>query len=249
MQDAIDPLDPLCPLEEEQSPTSLNKQLLTGLAVSLALHLVCAVALLGIPGGGEPARPAVTFVDLNTIPAPVPAAPAVQPQPQPDPEPELPQEEAEPLPPTPTPQPVQAAQPASPPPQAAQRQTSVEEQSRTTFGMGLTKGYFKPLSDGETLRPEIKDYYIRLLQGVNEKWWLEQKDQKVAPIVVNLTITRSGEIIGSTILQSSGNIVYDRAVQKTLESAGPLPPVPPNYIGDFFQAPVRLVPPLNLLSW
>ncbi|QXE91152.1 energy transducer TonB [Geomonas subterranea] len=243
MQDALDPL------EEEEYPTSLNKQLLTGLAVSLALHLVCAALLLGIPGGGEPARPAVTYVDLNTIPAPVPAAPAVKPQPEPDPEPEQPQEEAEPLPPTPPQQQAQAAQPAAPVPQPAQPQTAMEERSRTTFGMGLTKGYFKPLSDGETLRPEIKEYYIRLLQGVNEKWWLEQKDQKVAPIVVNVTITRSGEIIGSTILESSGNIVYDRAVQRTLEAAGPLPPVPANFIGDFFQAPIRLVPPLNLLSW
>ncbi|MBU5637701.1 TonB C-terminal domain-containing protein [Geomonas sp. Red69] len=243
MQDALDPL------EEEEYPTSLNRQLLTGLAVSLVLHLVCAALLLGIPGGGEPARPAVTYVDLNTIPAPVPAAPAVQPQPQPEPDPEQAEEEAEPLPPTPPPQQVQAAQPAAPAPQPAKTQTAAEERSHTTFGMGLTKGYFRTLSDGETLRPEIKEYYIRLLQGVNEKWWLEQKDQKVAPIVVNITITRSGEIIGSTILESSGNIVYDRAVQKTLESAGPLPPVPPDYIGDFFQAPVRLVPPLNLLSW
>lgn len=239
--------DALEPLEEEEYTARPNKQFIMGLAVSLFLHLVLAAVLLGIPGGGEPARPAVTYVDLKSVPAPIPAAPEAQPQPAPQPEQD--QEEAEPLPETPPAQQEQAPQPVAPVAQPAQPQTAVEERSATTFGMGLTKGYFKPLSDGETLRPDIKEYYMNLLQGVNEKWWLEQKDQKVAPIVVNITIARNGEIMGSTILQSSGNIVYDRAVQKTLESAGPLPPVPESYIGDFFQAPVRLVPPLNLMAW
>lgn len=243
MQDALDPLD------EEHYPTSLNKQLITGLGVSLALHLVLAAVLLGIPGGGEPPRPAVTYIDLKSIPAPVTTPAAAEPHPEPEPEPEQPQEEAEPLPPTPPAQQAQAEQPPTAAPQPAPPQTAVEERSLTSFGMGLTKGYFKPLSDGETLRPEIKEYYANLLQGVNEKWWLEQKDRKVAPIVVTITVARNGEIMGSTILQSSGNIVYDRAVQKMLESAGPLPPVPANYFGDFFQAPVRLVPPLNLMAW
>lgn len=241
MQDALDPL------EEEEYPTSLNKQFASGLAVSLVLHLVLAAVLLGIPGGGEPPRPAVTYIDLKAIPAPVAATPPAEAQPAP--QPDEAEEEAEPLPETPAAQAAPAQQPAAPTPQPAQPQTAVEERTATTFGMGLTKGYFKPLSDGETLRPDIKEYYLNLLQGVNEKWWLEQKDNKVAPIVVNITIARNGQIMGSTILESSGNIVYDRAVQKTLESAGPLPPVPANYPGDYFDAPIRLVPPLNLMAW
>jgi protein TonB len=47
----------------------------------------------------------------------------------------------------------------------------------------------------------------------------------------------------------SGNRRYDSEVRKALAAAGPLPPLPANYEGDFFAAPVQLVPPLNLMGW
>lgn len=246
MDEVLAPLD-----EADDQPIKPNKQFITGLAVSLALHLFCAGILIGLPGGGEPPRPPVTYVDLNSIPTPQPAAPAIQPAAS---EPELPEPDpakAEPIPvpetpPTP-PQPAEEQQPAAQPltPQPA----PAEERSATTFGMGLTKGFFKSLSDGDTLRPDVKAYYLDILQGVNNKWWLEQKDQKVRTIVVNISVARNGEIVGSFILQSSGNIVYDRMVQKTLESSGPLPPLPASFQGEVFNAPIRLVPPLNLMAW
>lgn len=236
-------------LDEADHTIRPNKHLVIGIAVSVVLHLICAAILLGLPGGGEPPRPAVTYVDLNSVPTPKPVAPPAKealPEPEPDPgsaEP-IPIPETPPAPPQPqAEQPEAAVQPAPPQPAA------VEERSPTTFGMGLTKGYFKSLRDGETLRTDVKEYYLEMLQGINEKWWLEQRDQQVRAIVVNLTVARNGEIVGSAIMQSSGNIVYDRAVQKSLEGSGPLPPLPPTYQGEFFQAPIRLVPPLNLLAW
>ncbi|TGU70825.1 TonB family protein [Geomonas terrae] len=243
MEDALDPL------EEEEYTLRPNKQFVLGLAASLFLHTVLAVVLVGLPsgGGGAPPRPAVTYVDLKSIPAP--AAPAVKPQPEPTPQPMKSDEEAEPLPETPPARELpQAAQQVASPVPPTPAQAAVEE-TKSSFGMGLTKGFFKALSDGDSLRPDIKEYYQNVLQGVNEKWWLEQKDDKVKTIVVNLMIDRSGRILGSNIMISSGNIVYDRAVQKMLESAGPLPPVPESYTADVFMAPIRLVPPLNLMSW
>jgi protein TonB len=241
----------LAPLDEADQPIKPNRQFITGLAVSLALHLVCAVILVGIPGGGEPPRPQVTYVDLNSIATPRPAAPAAKPAAA---EPELPEPDpakAEPIPvPETPPAPPQQAEEKQPEVQPAPPQPApAEERSATTFGMGLTKGYFKSLSDGDSLRPDVKAYYLEVLQGVNNKWWLEQKDQKVRTIVVNISVARNGEIVGSFILQSSGNMVYDRMVQKTLEASGPLPPLPATFHGEVFNAPIRLVPPLNLLAW
>ncbi|GAW65609.1 tonB-dependent receptor [Geoanaerobacter pelophilus] len=241
----------LAPLDEADQPIKPNRQFITGLAVSLTLHLVCAVILVGLPGGGEQPRPQVTYVDLNSIATPRPAAPAAKPAAA---EPELPEPDpakAEPIPvpdtPPAPPQQVEEMQPEAQP--APPQPAPAEERSATTFGMGLTKGYFKSLSDGDSLRPDVKAYYLEVLQGVNNKWWLEQKDQKVRTIVVNISVARNGEIVGSFILQSSGNMVYDRMVQKTLEASGPLPPLPATFHGEVFNAPIRLVPPLNLLAW
>lgn len=230
----------LPPLDDTDHPIRDNRHIIPWIAISVILHFFLSAILLGLPGGGEPPRPAVTYVDLKTVPLPQPV-PAEKAPPEPEPV------QPEPIPETPPP-PQEAAteQPKAvePPPVVPPKE---EERSRTTFGMGLTKGYFRSLSDGESLRDDIKGYYLGMLQGINEKWWLEQKDQQVRPIVVNITVARNGEIVASYILQSSGNIVYDRAVQKSLEGSGPLPPLPPSFEGAFFDVPVRLVPPLNLM--
>lgn len=247
MEEAVPPFE-----EENEHPTTLNTALVKGITISLALHLVAALVLLGIPGGGEPARQAVTYVDLNSVPSPQPTPPPAKVSPpEPAPEPVAAKSEAIPLPdtqPVPEQAPIEEPKPAAQQPQLQQPEAA-PERSRTMFGMGLTKGYFKSLSDGDSLRVNVKEYYLEMLQGINERWWLEQRDEQVRPIVVSLTIARNGAIVRSTILQSSGNIVYDRAVQKSLESAGPLPPLPESYADEFFEAPVRLVPPLNLLAW
>ena len=235
-------------LDEADHAIRPNKHLVIGIAASVVLHLICTAALLGLPGG-EPPRPAVTYVDLDSVPTPKPAPlPAQEALPAPEPEPK----KAEPIPVPENPQAppkAQAEQPEAAVRPSPAQPSAAEERAPTTFGMGLTKGYFKSLSDGESLRADVKGYYLEMLQGINEKWWLEQRDQQVRAIVVNLTVARNGEIVGSEIVQSSGNIVYDRAVQKSLENSGPLPPLPPTYQGEFFQAPIRLVPPLNLLAW
>ena len=126
-----------------------------------------------------------------------------------------------------------------------------EGRSHTAIGLGLTKGYFRGLGDGGTLREGIKGYYLEMLQGINEKWWLDQQLDKrnLAPVVVNITVARNGEIIGSEIMKGSGNPRYDKAVLAALLAASPLPPLPPSYEGESFQAPIRLVPPLNLMAW
>jgi len=119
------------------------------------------------------------------------------------------------------------------------------------MGLGLTKGYFKSLGEGETLRVDIKEYYLEMLQAINEKWWLDEKIDKrrVAPVIVTITIARSGELVNSVMTRSSGNRQYDKAVLEALAKASPLPPLPKSYDQDFFQAPIRLVPPLNLMAW
>ena len=243
MEEALQPLD------EADQPIRPNKHLILGIAASVILHLICTVALLGLPGGGSPSRQSITYIDLGAAAAQKPMTPPAKAAPQ---EKELLPPEMPTVPETPpAPQQARAEEPNAAPEQPAAQNRVEEERSHTTLGLGLTKGYFRSLGDGETLRLDIKEYYLEMLQGINEKWWLDQQlDQKrVDPIVINITVARNGDIVGSAVMISSGNPRYDKAVQKSLAEAGPLPPLPADYEGDFFQAPIRLVPPLNLMAW
>jgi periplasmic protein TonB len=243
--------DALQHLDAETVQIKPNLYLVLGIIVSIMLHLLCVFILLGLPTG-EPARtPAVTYVDLNA--AQHPAAPMSVP-PKEATLPKIAQKPQAPPPPAPVPagQPKVQSPEASPVQPATPLETRVEEQrSSTIMGLGLTKGYFKSLGEGETLRGDIKGYYLEMLQGINEKWWVDQKldKRRVRPIVVAITVARNGDIVDSGIVRGSGDSRYDRAVLAALLAASPLPPLPASYEGDFFQAPIRLVPPLNLMAW
>lgn len=236
----------LQPLEEEQNTGSSNYFAL-GIAASVILHLVCTVVLMSLPEGSQTTQ-SVTYVDLSTVrePAPMPAPQTKAPLEPVAPEPQTPVLPETPIAP---PEKIEPStdvqqQPVAPPEPVA------EQLSQTSLGLGLTKGYFKSLGSGETLREDIKDYYLEMLQGVNEKWWLDPKlDKRGSTIVVNITVARNGEIVESQILSGSGDSRYDRAVLAALAAASPLPPLPITYNGEFFQAPIRLVPPLNLMAW
>jgi periplasmic protein TonB len=240
MEDALQPL-----LAVQIKP---HKYLALGIAVSVMLHLACVYVLFTMPSGSSSPRTSVTYVDLNAALHPAPAM-TVPPR-EATPPTTAPEPEAPPVPETP-PQ-AQQLQPALPSQPAAVQETRQEEQrSHTVMGLGLTKGYFKSLGEGETLREGVKGYYLEMLQVINEKWWVDQQldKRRLAPVVVSLTVARNGEIAGIELMRGSGSRSYDKAVMAALAAASPLPPLPASYVGDFFKAPVRLVPPLNLMAW
>jgi periplasmic protein TonB len=245
MEEALEPQDP--------QPGRRNYFALA-VAASLLLHGMATVLIIGLPGAPSQQQ-SVAYLDLSmaqpTAAAPM-AAPAPQPQPKPAPAP-VPEEpalaeKAE------IPEPLQAEQPKPATEQTAappQEKRADQHLPHTSLGLGLTRGFFKSIGEGETLRVGVKEYYLDMLQNINEKWWLDQelKKGRIRPIMINLTIARNGDIVGSVILMSSGNVRYDKAVLAALTAASPLPPLPQSYEGDFFEAPVRLVPPLDLMNW
>jgi protein TonB len=224
-----------------------HKNLLIGIAVSIALHLIFALVLLGLPSGPPRNTQSVTYLDLKALQAPAPMAASSKPAP----ESETLHEEQTPTQPPTLQQTKPALQAAESTPQPPQQVKVEEERTRTVMGLGLTKGYFKSIAEGETLRVGIREYYLDMLQVINEKWWLDQQIDKrrVAPIVINITVARNGEILACDVIKTSGDRRYDKAVVAALVAASPLPPLPPSFTGDTFQAPIRLVPPLNLMAW
>jgi len=121
---------------------------------------------------------------------------------------------------------------------------------QVSVGLSATRGYFRSLSEGETLKEDVQAYYFEMLQKINEKWWLDKSIDRagIRELVLRITIARDGTIVAKNLLRSSGNRIYDEAVLKALEGVGSLPPLPESYNGDFFFAPIRLVAPLNLFA-
>ena len=119
-----------------------------------------------------------------------------------------------------------------------------------SFGLGLTTGYFSSLAEGETLRKDIRDYYFSMLREINEKWWLNNEGHSggLRGAIVQIVVARNGMIVDKTIIRSSGNPSFDRAIFQTLEKANPLPPLPDDYQLNYFSAPLRFIAPLNLFA-
>jgi len=121
---------------------------------------------------------------------------------------------------------------------------SLQERS---IGLGLTNGYFSSISEGESLRGDIREYYFRLLREINEKWWLNKEGQQAGfqGAILNVVIARDGTIVRKVLIRKSGNPAFDKAILQTLEAASPLAPLPENYENQYFTFPVKFVGPLT----
>jgi periplasmic protein TonB len=221
------------------------------LALSLALHLVLAPLVLvsGKRAGGLPFASLVT-VTLDSLPS----LPPPQQQAAPSPDDSLPETPAAPQPAATTPaealptESQQLLQQVNAAVAGGQNDPVLLEQM--SLGLGLSLGYFSSIAEGKTLRDDIRQYYFALLRRINEQWWLGRGTPGGSPSrvpVVNIVISRRGEIIERRFLQSSGDREYDRKILQALDAAAPFPALPESYHETFFQAPIRMVAPLNFL--
>jgi protein TonB len=216
------------------------------LAISLTLHVISSVFLLS-PRQGTFTMPTVSYLDLKNIALDeqVMASPD-------DPAPvEAPAEE-----PREVPEPPAAAYPETERFDQDVRRSLTEAQAdpdalgERSFSLGLSSGYFSSIGSGESLRDGIREYYFQMLREINEKWWLNSGSRSGGRrgAVVEVVVARNGTIVDKTLVRSSGNRAFDRAIMATLEQANPLPPLPGDYQTDFFRAPLRFVAPLHLFG-
>ncbi len=214
------------------------------LVLSLALHIAFALTTFLLPGRLTRLAPEqIVMVDLNDANLPLPQenrkaiaqppAPAIRQQM------ELPSPDAKILP-APPETPVEETVPQAPPqPEAA------------SLSLGLTRGFFRSISDGETLNGDVREYYFKLVERVNEQWWAAAGGTNVEPgqqeALVTIIVKKNGEIFSARLVRSSGSNEYDRMIMNTLQNTSNLPPLPAGYKGEFFQAPLRLLAPRGLL--
>ena len=214
------------------------------LLVSLFVHFSAAGALL-LKHHDRVGEVPASYIDLTM------AAPTVEPEKplpvQSLPEVEAPAPDVEPTTPPPQPSPYEQMQRQVD--EAIKSDTETKSAENLSFAFGMTSGYFSTLAEGKTLRPDIREYYLSLLQRVNEMWWLrkERGAGSGGGAIIDIVIARDGTLVQLEMTRGSGNTDWDRAILQTLKTAGALPPLPDTYEGQFFKAPLRFVAPLNLM--
>lgn len=215
------------------------------LSLSLALHLAFAAVAALFPGRLASLAPeSIVMVDLtdagNQKSKEIPRTSAIRPASPPAKQMVLPSPDEKPLA-DPSPIPVEEEAPPPVPPQT----------NTASLSTGLTRGFFRSLADGETLRGDVREYYFDLVERVNEQWWAAASSAAMEPgrqeALVTITVRKNGELLDVRLVKSSGNDEYDRLIMDALQAASNLPPLPESYPGEFFQAPLRLMAPRGLL--
>jgi protein TonB len=215
-------------------------------AISLLLHVALSVFVL-IPARNMVQGRQPLFVDLGSLPAPVPT-------------PSSPPAEDDQLPPPamPAAEPVPAAE--SDLPQTQQLRKTVDQTlqqaadkpeavHQSSIGLGITSGYFGSFADGQNLKDEIREYYFALMRRINEVWWTHgMAGRSIRGATFVILVNHDGKLVGCDLMESTGNPQDDQLLVESLKLAEPLPPLPRSFVAPVFSAPIRFVPPLNLMS-
>lgn len=194
------------------------------LLASVAFHaaLLAVVIVLGLRGMSRPVLPPVYQVNLVSAAEVAPRRERPEPRPEETVEEETPPEveEVEELP-EPEPEKVEPEK-AEPEPEAEETATEAERAEPEA-------GPERPLTlEG---KPFPFPWYIERLVGKIERNWRPTSNTLTATI--HFRIDARGRIHDVEVEESSGNFVFDRAARRAVEAAGPLPPLPAGYEGDW----------------
>jgi len=116
----------------------------------------------------------------------------------------------------------------------------------TPLGLGMTHGYFSGLSDGRTLRDDIRGYYFEMVEKINREWWdkaVNLREPLRQDGVFELLVQRDGTIVSIRMLRGTGSSEADRLLAEIIRKAAPLPPLPSTYDQGLFRAPLRIKAP------
>ena len=158
-------------------------------------------------------------------------AEAMKPKPKPEPRPR-PKPVVRKPPPQPKPEPRLTEKPAETPPQevkvaavsAPAPQGQVGRQNAPGAGNGAAR------SSGGNPGAEA-DYFAVLsawLERHKEYPWRAQRRHSEGTAYLQFTVARNGRVLGYRIQRSSGHRLLDEAVERMIETASPLPPIPPD---------------------
>jgi protein TonB len=213
------------------------------LALSLVLHIGAALVFIIAGGFGTGGKTIHNLMIQEVELSPSISAPA--------------KSEPAPTPPPPEmtyPEPAKAPDPEQPAPEPAAEQPSQSEGNNektgnlmsTPLGLGMTHGYFSGLSDGRSLRDDIRGYYFEMVEKINREWW-DRAGLLTEPLrqdgIFEVLVQRDGTIVSLRMLKGTGSREADRVLEEIIRKASPLPPLPATFDRSIFEAPLRIKAP------
>ena len=202
---------------------SADRVLFTGLPaiLTLALHgglvLVLVVRWTG-PSEVIAAAPSIQPIQASVIqaetlkPKPKPK-PTLQPKPKPEPKPE----------PQPTPEPASEPKPAD----VEKPEPALDAEQLAA----LTRNELDSLVDAEisvadTNEPSLRDVVAADIRAsVINRWTRPPSARNGMVSILSIQLVPTGEVVGVSVLQSSGNTTFDRSAMTAVERTGRFPEV------------------------
>ena len=195
--------------------------------VTVALHGLLVLMLLFRWNG--PAQVVAAAPTVLPIQASLVQAETLKPKPKPKPKPKTkPKAEAEPVAP-PEPPPVTEAKPESTPAEESPP-TPVPTLDAEQLAM-LTREELKTLTDTEVgvagvEAPSLRDMVAATIRAaVINRWTRPPSARNGMVSVLSIQLVPTGEVVGVSVLQSSGNSAFDRSAMNAVERAGRFPEV------------------------
>lgn len=127
-----------------------------------------------------------------------------------------------------------------------------ENVSATPLGLGMTYGFVSSLGNGATLREDIREYYLVLVEKINKVWWERAgtlSDAIGQDGIAVIVIKRDGTLVDRGISRGTGSREVDQALLDSIDRAVPLPALPASYGQDVFTAPLKITAPSRLMRF
>ena len=204
---------------------SADRLLFAGLPALLTLLLHGGVVLVLVVRSTHSEQVVAAAPAIQPIQAALVSADALKPKPKPTPKPE-PKSEPKPAPdPEPTPEPAPA------PPKAPEPQQDSAPPLNAEQLAALTRVELGALIEADsgamgTAEPTLRDVVAATIRAtVINRWTRPPSARNGMVAVLSIQLVPTGEVVGVSVLQSSGNNAFDRSAMNAVERSARFPDV------------------------
>ena len=208
---------------------SADRLLFAGLPALLTLLLHGGVVLMLVVRSTHSEQVVAAAPAIQPIQAALVSADALKPKPKPKPKP-IPKPESKSQP-TPTPDPKPTPEPATAPPKAPEPQQDSASSLNTEQLAALTRDELGALIDADlgamgTAEPTLRDVVAATIRAtVINRWTRPPSARNGMVAVLSIQLVPTGEVVGVSVLQSSGNNAFDRSAMNAVERSARFPDV------------------------
>ena len=206
---------------------SADRVLFTGLPAILTLTLHAGLVLMLVVRWTGPSEVIAAAPSIQPIQASLVQAETLKPKPTPKPKPKpKPQPEPKPKPkPKPKPEPEPAPEPK--PVELEKPEPALDAEQLAA----LTRNELDSLVDAEIAaaganEPSLRDVVAATIQAsVINRWTRPPSARNGMVSILSIQLVPTGEVVGVSVLQSSGNTAFDRSAMTAVERTGRFPEV------------------------